>query len=87
MSIEKRAVRNLLEIVSAYRKATRESLQACSKRFYGDAYFFDKLKAGDGSLSLKTLDKVLDKIREAWPEKAIWPMVRLISMDQRPQKK
>jgi hypothetical protein len=76
---------NLLTLVSVYRKATGTSLTTASMRFYGNANFFDNLKRGEQSLSVKTLETVLDRISALWPDDVEWPQLRPIFMRRRPK--
>jgi hypothetical protein len=78
--IAKTISRNLLAIADASRAATGASWSEMSKEFYGNSDFFQKLRAGDRSISAKTLDKMIKKFRRKWPKKADWPFVRAVWM-------
>ena len=78
--LEERARQNLMMIVAAYRKATGVSLGAVSRRFYGNAEFLGQYQRGNGSITLRAMDKMLGKLRAEWPEKAVWPLTRAIMM-------
>jgi len=79
--MEKAARENLLPIVAAYRKATKQSLATVSSEFYGNGGFLEEFKNGKHSISLKKLDEVLRKFRDRWPANAEWPLLRPIFMD------
>ncbi len=74
--------KNILAIVSAYRKATGASLSEVSKRFYGNSNFFEQFKAGGHSISVKKLDEMVAKFQAEWPEGAEWPYLSVIFMDR-----
>jgi len=67
---------NLRAIVGAYRAATRASLSAVSKRFYGNANFLQLFFAREHSVSLDKYDAFVDAIRAEWPSGAEWPYLR-----------
>lgn len=73
--------KNLLAIVTAYRQATGKSLSEVSKKFYGNAKFFEQFKAGEHSISITKLDSVVAKFRAEWPEDAEWPYLNAIFME------
>lgn len=77
--------KNLLAVVSAYRKATGASDSEVSKRFYGNVSFIDKFRSGDHSISVDKLDAMIADFRAKWPEGAEWPMLRPIFMDRQAQ--
>ena len=76
---------NLRILVAIYRGATGISLSAASHKFYGNGSFFNKLEDGRQSLAMDTLDAVLERMSDAWPEAVAWPELPAISMD-RPKK-
>jgi len=82
--VGKQIRQNLFAILAAYMKATDKSLSTCSREFYGKSSFFENLRKGEQSLSLKTLDEILDRIRAQWPAKADWPFLPSIYMSRRP---
>ena len=82
--IGKQIRENVFTILGAYMKATGKSLSTCSREFYGKSNAFENLRKGKQSLSLDTLDKLLDRIRKEWPPDADWPFVPTIYMSRRP---
>jgi hypothetical protein len=86
-SLAKQIRKNLFAILAAYRKATGKSLSTCSREFYGKSSFFAKLEKGGPpkgqSVSLDTLDEILNRIRAKWPEDADWPFLPSIYMSRR----
>jgi hypothetical protein len=86
MSLTEPVRDNLLTLVSVYRKATGISLATASMKFYGNATFFAQLQRGQQSISVKTLDAVLEKMRAAWPDGVAWPSLRPIFMRLREPK-
>ena len=79
--------KNLLTLVAEYRRHTGASLAEASRRFYGNGSFFKLLKDGEQSLSIKTVDQVLEKMRKAWPKDEIWPMLPVIFMNRNSREK
>jgi hypothetical protein len=84
MSIAQDVRLNLLAIVEAYCRATGQSESAASRKFYGNNDFFAQLRAGEHSISVQRLDKMLGEFRRKWPRNADWPFTRAIFMGQRP---
>ena len=76
---------NLLAIAAAYRRGTGDSLTQISKEFYGNSTFFNQIKRGEHSVSVRKLDEMVERFREKWPPDTAWPPVRVISMGHRPQ--
>jgi hypothetical protein len=77
---------NLFALVAAYQKATGNSLNTISQKFYGNANFLADLKrpAKDpkrASISIDKVDVMVEKMKKAWPEDAEWPMLRAAFMD------
>src|ERR1700688_798269 len=86
MDIAKTLRENLRLIVSAYRKATRKSLEAVSREFYGKTPFLRAYFAGEGKISTEKYGDVYAMFLEKWPEQADWPFLRSIVFD-RPDRK
>jgi hypothetical protein len=82
-SIAKQICKNLFAILENYQKATGKTLSTCSREFYGKSSFFANLRKGEQSLSLQTLDELLNRIRKAWPPEADWPFLPTIRMNRR----
>ena len=82
--MEKIVHKNLINIASAYQKATGKSLADVSREFYGRGDFFARLKAGKRSISVKHVSRMLEKFRRKWPADADWPYVRAVFMTQEP---
>lgn len=78
--IERKVRDNLLAIVAAYMDATGKSLSQVSKEFYGSSDFFEKLRRGEHSITVKRLDVMIAKFRRKWPRKADWPFVSAVWM-------
>jgi hypothetical protein len=76
---------NLYAIAKAYAKATGKSMATVSKQFYQNADFFDKIRAGECSITSLRLHRMLDQFRKEWPPKTPWPATRMISMGMEPQ--
>lgn len=83
--MEQVIVANVLAIAAAYRKATGKSLTQIGKAFYGRGDFFDGLKDGSRSISVRQLDAMIAQFRAEWPEGAPWPACRVVSMGRNPQ--
>lgn len=79
-------VKNLILIIRAYQKATGKSLSTISKQFYGRGDFFEKLQAGEHTISVDRISSLLDQIRSAWPKDTNWPMTRPVFMTRKPRK-
>lgn len=83
MSLERLVRYNLLAIVGAWCRATGKSESAASREFYGNNDFFAQLRTGEHTISVKQLDKMLNKFRRRWPKDADWPWTRALFMGQR----
>lgn len=84
--MEKIVTQNLLAIVRTYRKATGASWVKVSKEFYGNAYFFDEMRKGTRTPSVRQVAVILDKLRDRWPDGVPWPATRPILMCRNPQR-
>ncbi len=84
--IESAIRENVKLIVGAYRRATKMSVNAVSKRFYGHHTRLAEFLKGESSMSVHTLDAMLETIAAEWPENAEWPLCRAIIIP-RPAKK
>lgn len=80
MTVSKAISRNLLAIARAYAKATGVPLASVSRHIYGRAGFFEDLRRGRQSMTLKNLDTVLERFRKCWPKGAAWPATDPITM-------
>ena len=78
MTIAKTLTANLVKIAQAYGSARQMSLAAVGRKFYGNATFFDKLKAGKRSISIHKYGEMIDAIRADWPEDARWPTTQVV---------
>lgn len=79
------AVENILAIACAYAEAEELALSTVSKRFHGKQRFFDELRDGDCTVSLKKLDSMVKEFGATWPRGARWPDTRPITM-RRPRR-
>ncbi len=84
MSIAATVRDNLLKLANAYAKATGKSLGQISKEFYGNGNFFDEIAAGDRSIGVDKLEKMIEQFRENWPSGAAVPPLRAIFMTFKP---
>jgi len=75
------ARQNLLTLVDAYRKRTREPLPVVSKRFYGNRAFLAAFKKGEKSITLTKLETMVQTFRAQWPEGLPWPELPPIPMN------
>ena len=78
--IEQVVTKNLLALADAYAKATGKSMLTIGKEFYGGSYFFTQLRAGETSISVRRLDKMLKAFRDEWPDGAKWPALMPVIM-------
>lgn len=78
---------NLRKIVSAYREATGASMTEVSKRFYNNSAFLDGFFAGEVSVSVRKLDRMLRALVAEWPAGAEWPYCRAVIMSGPPPKR
>lgn len=69
---------NLLTLAQNYARATKSSLPAVSKRFYGNVGFFAEFRAGGTSISIDKYDAVVERFREEWPSDREWPFLRAV---------
>lgn len=76
----------LLAIAGAYAKATRTSLSAVSRKFYGKASFLTDLKTKRQSISVRTVSRILDQFRDEWPEGVARPNIPAIFMGRQLRK-
>lgn len=74
--IEPICTQNLLILGRAFAQQRGISTQTAGRYIHGTFGFFEKLEAGDVSLTVKTYDKMIDRFREQWPEGARWPNIR-----------
>jgi hypothetical protein len=82
MSIAATVRDNLIKLATAYAKATDKSMGQISKEFYGNGSFFDDLAAGDRSIGVDKLEKMVEQFRQNWPDGARWPLTRAIFMNR-----
>lgn len=75
--------KNLFTLVDAYMKATGESEQTVSRRFYGNANFLTSVRAGTSSVTIDRLDKLVSELRAKWPANKPWPYLRPVSFPRR----
>ena len=73
---------NLCALIDAFCEATGLSEGQASKKIYGNTPFFALYREGKQSLSVKTLDRLIEKFRADWPPGAEWPHLRAIIMDR-----
>lgn len=74
------ARRNLWAIAAAYAKGAGTSVGAVGKKFYGRSDFFPRFRDGTQSISLTVYFKLIDQMRERWPDGARWPALRPIEI-------
>lgn len=74
--------KNLLKIAAAYAKAAKVPLKTVSSRAYGNPQFFDKLRSGEQSVSIKIVDQLLKWFRDNWPPNADWPFLPPLYMNR-----
>lgn len=74
--------KNLLKIATAYAKAAKVSLKTVSSRAYGNPQFFDKLRSGEQSVSIKIVDELLEWFRANWPATGDWPFLPPLHMNR-----
>ncbi len=67
---------NLLALARCFAKATRTSLPAVSRRFYGNVGFFGSFAKKKTSITIDKYIAVVEAIRGAWPPEAEWPYLR-----------
>lgn len=84
--MEKTLIDNLLALANAYAKARGIKLASVSKEIYGGVYFFEQLKSGQTTISIRRASVMFDKFREVWPDNATWPTLRPIIIS-RPKKR
>lgn len=72
---------NVLILVGAYRKRTREPLAVISKKFYGNRAFLAAFKRGDKSITIDKLETMVADFRASWPEDLPWPELSPVPMD------
>lgn len=77
---------NVKAIVKAYSRATKLPIRTISKKFYGKSTFLADFFAAEHSLSVETLEKMLQKFAAEWPDNAEWPTCRAIIIP-RPSRK
>jgi hypothetical protein len=71
---------NLLAIAAAYARERGISISAVSKKFYGNSIFFRLLRDGNEAVTVPTVDRMLRKFRDEWPEGADIPFLPIIDM-------
>lgn len=71
---------NLKAIVRAYCRATGQTDAQVSRKFYGNTVFLPAFFAGEQSVSIDKLEELIGAIKADWPEKAVWPLTRVISI-------
>lgn len=77
-------VKNLVAIAEAYAAGQGKTLSNVSKEFYGQAAFFEELRAGSRSVRLDKAAEMLDRFRADWPDEVPWPSVRAALMTRNP---
>lgn len=77
---------NLLKLVAAYGRRTREPLPVISKRFYGNRAFLAGFKKGDKSITIDKLQATIDSFRAGWPEGLPWPELAPVPPPPAPEK-
>jgi hypothetical protein len=78
--IEKALRENVRIIVRAYAKATGQPISQISREFYGNSGFLDRFFAGEQSVRLSKIDKMLERLAQKWPAEEPWPICPVIRL-------
>jgi hypothetical protein len=77
---------NLVALAEKFAEAEGVQLSTVSKRAYGNATFFDDLREGRQSISVRKVNDALAWFRENWPKGVEWPELPKLSMGRREQR-
>ena len=73
--------RNTKAIVAAWCKATGQTPETFSRKFYNQPSFMREFLAGERSISIDRFGRMLGDARKSWPEDAPFPATDPIPMD------
>lgn len=68
--------RNLIVLADAFAKATGLKLKTISRKAHSDPRFFDSLKAGEISLTIRKYDELIEWFDKNWPDGVKHPAIK-----------
>lgn len=69
----KSARENIRTLATLYASANGMSLEAVSRKIYGNVQFIPRFLKDDRSVSVHIADKLIERFSENWPRGVPWP--------------
>ena len=63
----------LLKIAESYREAGGLAMSTVSNKFYGNARFFDRFRAGKCTISIARFEQTIELFKADWPKGVDFP--------------